>query len=85
MYWFLQLLLTNSFALLEHKFGFDAYDMNSLKMTAAAAAKKNSFWVLIFMGFFSLAHCLFELLALQADLAYWRNQDDPGAFLSVSR
>lgn len=82
-YWFLQQMLAGSFALLESKFGFDAYDMNSLKMTAAAAAKKNSFLILICIFFFSLAHCFLELTALQADLSFWRKQTDPSGFFSV--
>ena len=76
-------MLAGSFALLESKFGFDAYDMNSLKMTAAAAAKKNSFLILICIFFFSLAHCFLELTALQADLSFWRKQTDPSGFFSV--
>lgn len=75
-------MLAGSFALLE-QFGFDSYDMNSLKMTAAAAAKKNSFLILICIFFFSVAHCFLELLALQADLSFWRKQNDPSGFFSV--
>ena len=83
-YWYLQQMLAGSFALLEETYGFDSYDTNSLKMTAAAAAKKNSFMVLVFVFFFSLAHCFLELMALQADLAFWRRQTDPSGFFSVS-
>ncbi|KAL8275258.1 hypothetical protein Esti_000842 [Eimeria stiedai] len=82
-YWFLQQMLAGSFALLEDKFGFDSYDMNSLKMTAAAAAKKNSFLILVCIFFFSLAHCFLELMALQADLSFWRKQTDPSGFFSL--
>lgn len=83
-YWFLQQMLASSFALLEDKLGLDAYDMNSLKMTAAAAAKKNSFAILVFIFFFSLAHCFLELMALQADFSFWRKQRDPSGYFSVS-
>ncbi|KAL8433500.1 hypothetical protein Efla_005454 [Eimeria flavescens] len=82
-YWFLQQMLAGSFALLEKKFGFDSYDMNSLRMTAAAAAKKNSFLILVCIFFFSLAHCFLELMALQADLSFWRKQTDPSGFFSL--
>ncbi|CDI77982.1 Cleft lip and palate transmembrane protein 1, putative [Eimeria acervulina] len=82
-YWYLQQMLAGSFALLEETYGFDSYDTNSLKMTAAAAAKKNSFMVLVFVFFFSLAHCFLELMALQADLAFWRRQTDPSGFFSL--
>ncbi|CDJ38328.1 Cleft lip and palate transmembrane protein 1, putative [Eimeria tenella] len=82
-YWFLQQMLASSFALLEDKLGLDAYDMNSLKMTAAAAAKKNSFAILVFIFFFSLAHCFLELMALQADFSFWRKQRDPSGYFSL--
>ncbi|OEH74628.1 cleft lip and palate transmembrane protein [Cyclospora cayetanensis] len=82
-YWYLQQMLTGSFALLEQRFGLDAYDMNSLKMTTAAAAKKNSFLILVCIFFFSLAHCFLELTALQADLSFWRKQKDPSGFFSL--
>eukprot|EP01069_Polyplicarium_translucidae_P000219 Polyplicarium_translucidae@DN1124_c0_g1_i1.p1 len=71
-YWRMQHEFDAALQMMEEKWGFGAYDVDSLRMMTGSVGLV----ALLFTYLISILHLLLEILALSSDITFWRKQEE---------